>query len=107
MTAWFGPQVSPWFSMLSLMSLVACVAPWVARGQHKALVKGIYMASVAFGALLLVTGIIARFLGQPDYVSDPLVLAGIVISIVFAATMPVMLKGYAEAEARKIAARDI
>ena len=107
MSEWFGPDVGPWFSLLSLMSLAAGVAPWVAKGQRKALVTGIYIGSIAFGTLLLVAGIVAWFAEQPPYVSGPLLLAGFVIALVFAATMPVIVKGYAEAEARKMLAQDI
>ena len=107
MTEWFGPEVGPWFSLLSLMSLVACVAPWVARGEHKSLVTGIYVSSLATGGVFLGAGLLARFLDQPSYVVWPLTLAGIVITACFAATLPVVLKGYAEAEQRKIVARDM
>ena len=107
MNEWFGPEIGPWFSLLSLMSLTAGVAPWVAKGQHKSLVTGIYYASIAFGCLLLGGGIVAELTGQPGYVSGPLLLSGLVITIVFAATMPIIFKGYAEAEERKMLARDI
>lgn len=107
MNEWFGPDVAQWFPWLSLMSLVALVAPWVAKGRHKTLVTGIYVASIAFGVLLLAAGLIGRFIEQPEHVSGPLTLAGVVITVVFAATMPVIVKGYAKAEERKIVARDI
>jgi hypothetical protein len=107
MNEWFGPDVAQWFPWLSLMSLTALVAPWVAKGRHKRLVNGIYITSIAFGVLLLAAGLIARFLEQPQHVSGPLMLAGVVITVVFAATMPVIVQGYAKAEERKMLARDI
>lgn len=107
MTEWFGPEVGPWFSLLSLMSLAALTSIWIEKGQHRAAVTGIYIASVAFGVLLLLAGLIARLIEQPAYVSGPLLTSGVVITAVFAATWPVVLQGYARAEQRKLVARDL
>ena len=107
MTEWFSPETSLWFPYLSLMSLVAITAIWIKKGQHKRLVTGIYIACLGVGCLFLVAGLIARWIGQPDHVAGPLLLAGVVITVCFAATMPVMLRDYAKAEQRKMLAKDI
>lgn len=107
MNEWFGPDVGPWFSLLSLMSLVAITSIWIERGQHKRIVTGIYALSTAVGGLLLVAGLIARAGDQPTYVAFPFLLSGFVITVVFAATWPVMLNGYKKAEERKMLARDL
>ncbi|HUF74344.1 MAG TPA: hypothetical protein VMR74_15785 [Gammaproteobacteria bacterium] len=107
MSEWFSPEVGPWFSWLSLMSLVAITSIWIERGQHKKLVTGIYIISVAVGGLFLVAGMVARVVDQPSYVVRPLLMSGFVITAVFAATWPVVLDGYRKAEQRKILARDM
>jgi hypothetical protein len=107
MTEWFGPELGPWFSLLSLMSLVALTSIWIEKGQHRKTVAGIYIVSIAIGGLFFVAGVIARMVEQPEYVSGPLLLAGVVITVVFAATWPVVVKGYARAEERKVLAKDL
>ena len=107
MNEWFGPETSALFPWLSMMSLVALTSIWVERGQHKKAVIGIYIASIAFGLLLLVSGIVARVIEQPVWVTRPLLMAGVLITVVFAATWPLIAKGYAKAEQRKTLARDI
>ncbi|MGD8339244.1 MAG: hypothetical protein PVH89_00600 [Gammaproteobacteria bacterium] len=107
MNEWFGPEVARWFSLLSLMSLVAITSIWIQRGQHKKLVTGIYVVCLSIGGLFLGASVLARILEQPSYVVRPLLVTGIVVTVCFAATLPVMRKGYAEAEERKILAKDL
>lgn len=107
MSDWFSPEVGRLFSLFSLLSLLALVAPWVQRGKHKALVTALYIAGLGLGVVLLVAGGVARWAEQPAYVVRPLSLAGLVITVVFAVMIGVVLKGYAEAEQRKMLARDI
>jgi hypothetical protein len=107
MNEWFGPETAPWFSWLSLMSLVAITSIWIEKGRHKTLVTTIYALSTAVGGLLLVAGLVATIVEQPGYVSRPLQMSGFVITAVFAATWPVVLGGYRKAEQRKILARDM
>lgn len=107
MTEWFSPEVGPWFSMLSLLSLYACTAPWIAKGQHKTLVTSLYFSAIGLGLVFLVASLIARLLGQPQHVVWPLLMSGVVITAVFVAVMPTIFRGYAQAEQRKIIARDI
>lgn len=107
MNEWFGPEVARLFPWLSLMSLAAISAIWIERGQHRKLVTGIYVLSIAFGGLLLAAGLTARVVEQPGHVAGPLLMSGVVITAVFAATWPVVRNGYAKAEQRKILARDM
>jgi hypothetical protein len=107
MNEWFGPEAAPWFSWLSLMSLVAITSVWIEKGQRKKLVTAIYALSTAVGGLLLVAGLVATIVEQPAYVSRPLLMSGFVVTAVFAATWPVVLGSYRKAEQRKILARDM
>ena len=107
MTEWFSPQVGAWFSLLSLLSLYSCTAPWIAKGQHKTLVTSLYFAAIGLGVLFLGAGLVAKLNEQPSHVVGPLLLSGAVITLVFVLVMPAVYKGYAAAEERKIVARDM
>ena len=37
MNEWFSPEMGRWLSLLSLLSLLACTAPWISKGKHNAL----------------------------------------------------------------------
>ena len=107
MNAWLAPEIARWFSFLSLLSILAVLAPVAQQGKYKTLVTAVYAAAVAVGlGFLAVTGV-ALFTQQPGYVVFPLLLVGVVVSIVFGATFPVMRRAYRDAEDRKIAARNL
>lgn len=107
MTEWFSPQVGPWFSLLSLLSVYSGTAPWIARGEHKTLVTRLYFGAIALGGLFLGASLLAWLQDQPAHVVGPLLLSGFVVTVVFVAVMPVVFKGYADAEGRKMLAKDL
>jgi len=105
--AWFSPEISPYFSLLSLLSLMALMSYWVRQGRHRRIVFGSFYVSIAVGVGFLLAAAIAWLVDQPSYVASSLALTGFVITVVFAATIGVIRKGYDEAEQRRILARDI
>jgi hypothetical protein len=105
--AWFAPDVARWFSFLSLFSLLALVAPFVQRGSYKSLVVGSYAAVAALGLVLLGLAAVASSGGQPGYVIRSFVVTGAVLAALFVAFIPLILRGYRDAERRKIAAKDL
>ena len=107
MNAWFGPDVSMWFTYLSMFSLLATTAPLAQRGVHKTAVVGAHVGIIGVGVLLLALGTIAALAQQPGHVLFPLLFSGIVITAVVASVMPVTLRAYRDAEARKIIAKDL
>ena len=107
MNAWFDPEVARWFSFLSLLSLLAVTAPLADRGLYKTLVVGAHAAAVVLGLVILGLAVIAVLSQQPAHVVRPLFIAGIVLTLVFAATFPVTLRAYREAEHRRITAKDL
>ena len=107
MNAWFGPDVSLWFTYLSMFSLLATTAPLAQRGVHKTAVVGAHVGTIGVGVLLLAFGGIAVLAQQPGYVSFPLLFSGIVLTAVVSSVLPVTLRAYRDAEARKIVARDL
>jgi hypothetical protein len=107
MNAWFGPDVSVWFSYLSMLSLLAITAPLAERGVHKAAVVSAHVATLGIGVLLLALGSIALLAQQPRYVIFPLLLTGVVVAGVVGSVLPTTLRAYRDAETRKIVAKDL
>ena len=107
MNAWFAPETARWFSFLSLLALLALVAPLAQQGKYKTLVTAVHAGAIALGLVFLAVTAVALFLQQPGYVVRPLLIVGVVVTVVFGATFPVMRRGYRDAEDRKIVARNL
>jgi hypothetical protein len=104
---WFSPDAGRWFALLSLLSLLALSVPLIMQGRSKALVLGGFAAALALGIVLLAAAGVAALSGQPGHVSGTLGIGGVVLTVVFASILPVVVKGYREAEHRKMLARDM
>ena len=50
--AWFSPEIAPYFSLLSLFSLLACLQTFAMKGTRRELVMGAYYAATGASALL-------------------------------------------------------
>lgn len=107
MDPWFSPEAGRWFALLSLLSLLALTAPLIMQGRAKPLVLAGYLAALGVGIVLLAAAALAALSDQPGHVSGALGLSGLVLSVVFAAVIPLVLKGYRDAEHRKTLARDL
>lgn len=107
MDPWFSPDAGRWFALLSLLSLLAGCAPLIIQGRAKALVLGAFLGALGLGIALLLAAGLALLSAQPGHVSGTLGLSGIVLTIVFASLLPVVAKGYREAEQRRMLARDM
>jgi hypothetical protein len=107
MEAWFSPQAAPYFSLLSLMSLMALMSYWIRQGRYRNIVIGSFYAAIGLGIAFMGAALVAWIAGQPEYVINALAMTGVVITIVFVATMPVVYKGYAEVDQRRMIAKDI
>jgi hypothetical protein len=107
MDPWFLPETARYFSFFSLLSLMALMSFWIKQGRHRHLVIGSFYTSIGLGVAFLLAALVAWRVGQPEHVSGALAMTGLVIAVVFAATLPVVYKGYAEADQRRIIARDI
>lgn len=107
MNAWFSPDAAPYFSLLSLMSIMALMSHWIRQGKHRLLVIGSFFASIGLGVAFMVGAFAAWILGQPEYVISALAMTGFIITVVFCATMPVVYKGYSQADQRRMIAKDI
>ena len=107
MDPWFSPQAARYFSFLSLMSLMALMSYWIKQGRYRRLVVGSFYASIGLGVAFLLAALVAWNVDQPEYVSGALAMTGLVIVVVFSATIPVVFKGYADADQRRMIAKDI
>jgi hypothetical protein len=61
---------------------------------------------IAVGGLGLIVGLIALIVGQPYAVYYPLLLGGIILTVVCGGNLPVLLRRYRQDELRKMAAMD-
>ncbi|MGD2168502.1 MAG: hypothetical protein PVF63_10375 [Gammaproteobacteria bacterium] len=107
MEPWFMPDAARYFSLLSLLSLMALMSFWIRQGKHRRLVIGSFLASIALGVAFIVAALFAWNAGQPEYVISALAMTGFVITGVYCATMPVVYKGYSQADQRRMIAKDI
>jgi len=104
---WFSVEFSRnlvWFSFLSLLSLMGL---YVHRGRHRTLVLSIWAAVLALGVLCLGACAVGLAVGQPSHVFRPLLVMGVVLTVVFGTTFNSIRRAYQDAELRKTIAQDI
>ena len=104
---WFSVEFSRklvWFSLLSLLSLLSF---YVHRGRYRTLVLSIWAAVLALGVLCLGACAVGLAVGQPSHVFRPLLVVGVVVTVVFGTTFNSIRRGYQDAELRKTIAQDI
>ena len=104
---WFTQQIAPWFSLLSLFSLLSFTHTWAQKGQHRSLITGAYRLVVGLGILLICLGLIALVQSQPRWVWAALLLAGGLLTPLMAWATRQVMQLYEEAELRKSIANDL
>jgi hypothetical protein len=107
MNAWFEPEVAPWLSFLSLLSLLAVLSAPAEAGKYKTAVIGTLMGAVGLGVALLVVAGLARLSEQPWYVVFPFLVTGAALTVACLGGLRDARRAYAQAEERKIAARNL
>jgi hypothetical protein len=109
-TAWWGPRTAGLVGAIT-GSLLGCIGAVIgllaSRGKGRALVMALARGMVAFGAAALVLGVVALVRSQPYEVVYPLLLEGALSVVIPAFLIPVLRRRYAEAELRRMAARDL
>jgi hypothetical protein len=78
----------------------------VPRGKCKGLVYGLASLIVGVGIISLIVGVAALLLGQPYCVYYPLLLIGIVCTLLMGCGIPVIGHRYREAEHRRLDAEE-
>ncbi len=107
MEAWFSPQTAPWFSFLSLFSLLACLSECARKGLYRSRVMMTYWAALGFGIAFLLGAGTAFLLHQPKYVIFPLALTGIVITSAMSFGILGIAREYRKTEMRQSIAQDL
>jgi hypothetical protein len=87
--------------------LVPLLMRYAKRGQHRSGVLFTWVAVTVLYGFVGSVGVLARLIGQPEYVWVTLLYPGVCTAMAYALTFPLVRKTYARVELRKIAARDI
>jgi len=74
------------------------------RGKAKGLITGLYLLLASIGATCLLFAGLAAIAGEPRDVVAPLVVLGIVLSVVMGMFSPEIIREYQQFEFRKLAA---
>jgi hypothetical protein len=104
---WFSVEFSRNFVWFSLLSLLSVLSLFVERGRHRTLVLSMWTAAFVLGVICLGACAVGLATGQPSHVLRPLLVVGVVVTVVFGATFDSIRRAYQEAELRKTIARDI
>ncbi|MGD0631705.1 MAG: hypothetical protein ABR987_20435 [Terracidiphilus sp.] len=85
-------------------ALVVASSVMMPRGRGKALITGAYMLLASLGGACLLCAAIAAFAGEPRSVIVPLLLPGIVLTVLMGVFSPAVIREYQQFEFRKLAA---
>ena len=107
MDAWISPETAPWFSLVSLTSVLATLSVFVRRGEHRALVTFVWGAAAMAGAAMLLAAIAGAATGQPWWVLIALGVPGVVLSCVYGWAVMHIQSAYSASEMRRSMAKDI
>jgi hypothetical protein len=80
----------------------SAVGMLVPRGKGKTVVLTIHTLLLVVGVISLVAGIAAVSMRQPYHVYFPLLLIGVILTIVLGGLLPVVRRGYRIAEQRRM-----
>lgn len=114
-TPWFDPNT---FGALygaigggvggSLAGVLGALAGWLApKGKGKTLVVGGMALVMLAGIASLIAGLYALVAGQPYGIWYPMLLLGLIFTLVIGINLPMILGRYAEAENRRLEADGI
>ena len=108
--AWWGDRTAGLFGGIG-GSIIGCLGALMGTlaslGRGRRLVLSLAITMPFCGAACLVLGIVAVGAGQPYAVYYPLLLGGIIMTVVFAGCLPTVRKRYEEIELRKMTAMDV
>ena len=85
-------------------ALVVASSLLMPRGRAKGLLNGAYMLLASLGAACLLIAAIAAIGGEPSRAVIPLLLPGIVLTVIMGIFSPAVIKEYQQFEFRKLAA---
>jgi|HubBroStandDraft_5_1064220.scaffolds.fasta_scaffold00589_10 hypothetical protein len=85
-------------------ALVVASSILMPRGKAKGLLTGVYMLLASLGAACLLVAAAAALAGEPLHVLEPLLVAGIALTVIMGIFSPAVIKEYQQFEFRKLAA---
>lgn len=104
---WFSPEAAPWFSMLSLFSLLAYLQTYALKGRYRQWVMGSYYTATGIAVVLALAGAGAMAIGQPSWVWGTLVFVGVLTFVLMLFSNRKIARMYSDAELRKSIAGDL
>jgi hypothetical protein len=107
--SWWSEEEAPWIGAIGgpIVGCLGGLLGWLSgKGKARSLVLAVWKACIAAGILFLIALFIALATGQPEYVSMPLFVFGIVTTTVFGTIFPTAKKRYDEFEIRRMASVD-
>jgi hypothetical protein len=85
-------------------ALVVASSVWMPRGKAKGLITGAYMLLASLGAACLLCAAFAAIGGEPSRVVLPLLLPGVLLTVLMGIFSPAVIREYQQFEFRKLAA---
>jgi hypothetical protein len=85
-------------------ALVVASSVWMPRGKAKGLITGAYPLLASLGAACLLCAAFAAIGGEPSRVILPLLLAGVLLTVIMGIFSPAVIREYQQFEFRKLAA---
>lgn len=110
MEPWFDREMLRYFAVAIALGFSlpgGLVQFWAERGQYKSVSLAISIAGGAIGGIFLLAALAAKFVDQPDYVTNLFLVSGIVIFAVYLGTIPETLKLYRKTELNRSLAKDL
>ena len=77
---------------------------WMPRGKAKGLITGAYMLLASLGAACLLCAAFAALAGEPSRVILPLLLPGVLLTVIMGIFSPAVIREYQQFEFRKLGA---
>jgi hypothetical protein len=92
----------------SLLGMLGALSGRLApQGKGRRWILGAWNGALILGVALLITGVVAWLGGQPYAIWYPILLSGLLFTVVVSSVRPVLVRRYREAEARRIEAEAI
>jgi arginine exporter protein ArgO len=107
MEPWFAPETGRLFAMMSLLAFASTLEPLARQGRARAAVLTTFASCMALGLACVALAVVGALIGQPNYVIAPMIVAGVAVTLPFAAGFAEMRRIYSEAELRKTIASDL
>ena len=108
--AWWGNRTAGWIGsvlgpLLGLMGALVGTLSGLGRGRK--FVIGICWSSIVFGVVCLVVGLVAVAVSQPYVVYFPLVLIGVLSTVIMSSILPTIRRKFEDVELRRMEAMDV